>query len=201
MRLSPSPKSAPSLRPGHRMQPRSLPNLPCENCRGRTVRCRSTKCSRRWQHLITGRKVLLVASLPAPNRRRAWVWPRNRKAGGNRVQGIASNGRCPRLSCRDVETCTGDAPKTWPIRWRLILSAIQHNSPTALGAGFACQVRAACERVTPPALGRFNRVKREFYVFHRSSLKPRQPVRWNASGRGLPPGGSRGPLPASRPGG
>ena len=96
---------------------------------------------------------------------------------------FASNGRCPRLSCRDVETCTGDAPKTWPIRWRLILSAIRHNSPTALGAGFACQVRAACERVTPPALGRFNHVKREFYVFHRSPLKPRQPVRWNASGR------------------
>jgi hypothetical protein len=26
-----------------------------------------------------------------------------------------------------VQTCTGDAPKTWPIRWRLILSATQHN--------------------------------------------------------------------------
>jgi hypothetical protein len=88
MRLSPSPKSAPSLRPGRRMRPWSLPNLPCENCRGRTVRCRSTKCSRRWQHWITGRKVRLVASLPASNRRRAWLWPRNRKAGGNRVQGI-----------------------------------------------------------------------------------------------------------------
>jgi hypothetical protein len=88
MRLSPSPKSAPSLRLGRRMRPRSLRSLPCESCRGRTVRCRSTKCSRRWQHWITGRKVRLVASLPAPNRPRAWGWPRSRKAAGNRAQGI-----------------------------------------------------------------------------------------------------------------
>jgi hypothetical protein len=77
----------------------------------------------------------------------------------------------------DVETCTGEAPKTWPIPWRFILSA------TALGAGFASK----CSRVTPPALGRFN--QRELYVFHRSPLKPRPARSVECKRKDLPPGG------------